>query len=107
MLNKDSDGAAVTTYFVSKYSTSESSVGCNDLLGYTIVTFEGSGQPLFVSMQVLPFKADTNQMMAQVVENISAGSTVTAANIARVAETYLHECGHQCGLLHDTDKPDC
>ena len=45
MLNKDSNGAAVTTYFVSKYSTSESSVGCNDLLGYTIVTFEGSEKP--------------------------------------------------------------
>jgi hypothetical protein len=103
MLNKDSNGAAVTTYFVSKYSTSESSVGCNDLLGYTIVTFEGSDQPLFVAMKVLPFEADTNRMMARIVENISG----TAASIVRVAETYLHECGHQCGLLHDTDKPDC
>lgn len=103
MLNKDPDGSAVTTYFVSKYNKDESSVGCNDLLGYTIVTFEGSGQPLFVSMKVLPFEADTNKMMARVVENISG----TNPAIVRVAETYLHECGHQCGLLHDTDRPDC
>jgi hypothetical protein len=104
MLNKDSDGTAVTTYFVSKYSADESSVGCNDLLGYTIVTFEGSDQPLFISMRVLPFEADTNRMMSRVVENIVAKG---ASSIVRAAETYLHECGHQCGLLHDTDAPDC
>jgi hypothetical protein len=104
MLNKDSDGTAVTTYFVSKYSADESSVGCNDLLGYTIVTFEGSDQPLFISMKVLPFEADTNRMMSRVVENIVAKD---ASSIVRAAETYLHECGHQCGLLHDSDAPDC
>jgi len=57
-------------------------------------------------MKVLQFRADTNQMMAEIVENICA-KTVAAAKIVRVAETYLHECGHQCGLLHDTDKPNC
>jgi hypothetical protein len=101
MLNKD-DGSAVTTYFVSKYNPDESSVGCNDLLGYTVVTFDGGSSPLFISMKVLPFVEDTNQMMARIVENISANQ-----DIVRVAETYLHECGHQCGLLHDTDAPNC
>ena len=103
MLNKDGDSSAVTTYFVSKYSASESSVGCNDLLGYTIVTFEGSGSPLFVRMKVLAFEADTNRMMSRIVENVSSKTSA----IVRVAETYLHECGHQCGLLHDSDAPDC
>jgi hypothetical protein len=103
MLNKDGDSSAVTTYFVSKYSASESSVGCNDLLGYTIVTFEGGGSPLFVRMKVLAFEADTNRMMSRIVENLSG----TNSAIVRVAETYLHECGHQCGLLHDGDAPDC
>ena len=51
MVNKDSNGAAVTTYFVSKYNMEDTQVGCNDILGYTIVTFEGSQQPLFTSMQ--------------------------------------------------------
>ena len=104
MLNKDSDSSAITTYLVSKYNADDSSdVGCNDLLGYTVVTFEGGGQPLFVSKKVLPFEADTNMMMARIVENISG----TSQNIVRVAETYLHETGHQCGLLHESDKPDC
>ena len=102
MVNKDSNGAAVTTYFVSKYNMDDTQVGCNDILGYTIVTFEGSQQPLFTSMQVLPFEADTNRMMSRIVENITGNQ-----NIVRVAETYLHECGHQCGLLHDSDAPDC
>ena len=102
MLNKDF-GFGVTTYFVSKYNSDESSVGCNDLLGYTVVTFDSSDQPQFISMKVLPFAADTNRMMAGVVENVSGKNP----SIVRVAETYLHECGHQCGLLHDTDKPDC
>ena len=102
MVNKD-DGPAVTTYFVSKYNPDESSVGCNDLLGYTVITFDGGSSPLFVRMKVLPFVADTNQMMARIVENISGAND----DIVRVAETYLHECCHQCGLLHDTDKPDC
>jgi hypothetical protein len=106
LLLNETDGSSVTTYFVTKYNQDESSVGCNDLLGYTIVTFDGGGQSIFVSMKVLAFKADTNQMMAEIVQNISA-KTVTAAEIVRVAETYLHECGHQCGLLHDTDKPNC
>jgi hypothetical protein len=102
MVNKDSNGAAVTTYFVSKYNMEDTQVGCNDILGYTIVTFEGSQQPLFTSMRILPFEADTNRMMSRIVENITGNE-----NIVRVAETYLHECGHQCGLLHDSDAPDC
>lgn len=102
MVNKD-DGPAVTTYFVSKYDPDESSVGCNDLLGYTVITFADGSGPLFVRMKILPFVADTNQMMARIVENISGAND----DIVRVAETYLHECGHQCGLLHDTDAPDC
>lgn len=103
MLNKDGDGSAVTTYFVSRYEANDSSVGCNDLLGYTVVTFKGGDQPLFVSMKVLPFAEDTNRMMARIVENVSARNPA----VVRVAETYLHECGHQCGLLHDEDAPDC
>jgi hypothetical protein len=102
MLNKD-DSAAVTTYLVSKYNANDASVGCNDLLGYTVVTFEASGQPLFVSKKVIAFEEDTNNLMARIVENISG----TSQDIVRVAETYLHENSHQCGLLHDTDKPDC
>ena len=99
MLNKDSDGSAVTTYLVSTYDQSESSVGCNDVLGYTVVTFKDSGR----SMRVLPFQADTNRMMAAIVDNISSDNS----SIVRVAETYLHECGHQSGLVHDSDPPDC
>jgi len=102
MLNK-ADGSAVTTYFVSKYNPDESSVGCNDLLGYTVVTFDGDSGPIFIQAKVLEFAADTNVMMTRIVENISWAN----AEIVRVAETYLHECGHQCGLLHDTDAPDC
>ena len=104
MLNKDSDGTAVTTYFVSKYNLSDDQVGCNDILGYTNVTFEGSGTPLFISMKVLAFDANTNRMMARIVENISSADN---SEIVRVAETYIHECGHQSGLLHDQDAPDC
>jgi hypothetical protein len=99
MLNKDSDGSAVTTYLVSTYDQSESSVGCNDVLGYTVVTFKGSGR----SMRVLPFHADTNRMMAAIVDDISSDNS----SIVRVSETYLHECGHQSGLVHDSDPPDC
>ena len=106
LLLNETGGSSVTTYFVSRYNQDEGSVGCNDWLGYTIVTFEASGKVQFVSQKVLPFKADTNQMMAAIVENISA-KNFNASQIVRVAETYLHECGHQCGLLHDTDKPDC
>ena len=102
MLNKG-DGSAVTTYLVSKYNPDESSVGCNDLLGYTVVTFDGDTGPLFIQTKVLKFAADTNEMMTRIVENISGANQ----DIVRVAETYLHECGHQCGLLHDTDPPDC
>jgi hypothetical protein len=54
-------------------------------------------------MKVLPFSEDTNRMMATIVGNISSRS----AAIVRVAETYLHELGHQCALLHDEDAPDC
>ena len=102
MLNKG-DGSAVTTYLVSKYEDDDSNVGCNDLLGYTVVTFDDGSGPLFVQTKVLKFIADTNEMMTKIVENISGANE----NIARVAETYLHECGHQCGLLHDTDAPNC
>jgi hypothetical protein len=102
VLNKD-HASAVTTYLVSKYNPDESSVGCNDLLGYTVVTFDGDSGPIFIQAKVLEFAADTNQMMTRIVENISWGNE----QIVRVAETYLHECGHQCGLLHDTDAPDC
>ena len=104
LLNKDTDSSAVTTYFVSKYNSNDTSVGCNDLLGYTVVTFEGSEQPLFIDKKVLPFMEDTNDMMRLMVENICKNHTT---GIVRCAETYLHESGHQCGLLHDTDKPDC
>lgn len=103
MLNKDSDSSAVTTYLVSRYDGADTSVGCNDLLGYTTVTFKGNGGPLFISEKVLAFEADTNQMMARIVDNISNQNQ----EIVRVAETYLHELGHQCGLLHDEDTPDC
>jgi hypothetical protein len=102
MLNKG-DGSAVTTYLVSKHEDDDSNVGCNDLLGYTVVTFDDGSGPLFVQTKVLKFIADTNEMMTKIVENISGANE----NIARVAETYLHECGHQCGLLHDTDAPNC
>jgi hypothetical protein len=104
MLDKDSNSSAITTYFVSKYNMNDTSVGCNDLLGYTVVTFEGSDQPIFVDKKVLPFVHDTNQMMTAIVENICKNNT---AAIVRVSETYLHETGHQCGLLHDTDAPNC
>jgi hypothetical protein len=100
MLNKDSDSSAITTYLVSRFNQDDSSVGCNDLLGYTVITFDGTG---IVNMKVLAFAADTNRMMARVVENVAGNNP----SIVRVAETYLHECGHQCGLLHDSDKPDC
>jgi hypothetical protein len=69
------------------------------VLGYTIVTFEDSGR----TSRVLPFRHDTNRMMAEIVDDLS---TARAAFV-RVAETYLHECGHQCGLIHDTGAPDC
>jgi len=99
MLNKG-DSTSVTTYFVSRYSQDDTAdVGCNDLLGYTIVTFSDQ----FGASRVLPFEADTNRMMSLIVENISGD----AASVVRVAETYLHECGHQCGLLHETDNLDC
>jgi hypothetical protein len=99
LLNKDPDSSAVTTYLVSTYDASESSVGCNDVLGYTILTAKDSGR----SRRVLAFQHDTNRMMARIVDNISTDNS----NIVRVAETYLHECGHQCGLVHDSDAPDC
>lgn len=98
MLNKHDDACAVTTYFVSRYEASHTSVGCNDLLGYTIVTFAN-----FVDANVLEFTPNTNEMMARVVDNVSARNP----QVVRVAETYLHECAHQSGLLHDEDPPDC
>lgn len=104
MVNKDGDANAITTYFVSKFQAADSHVGCNDLLGFTTTTFSSdSGAALFVSMRVLPYSADTNRMMARVVENISGNTSA----VVRVAETYVHECGHQSGLLHDDELPDC
>ncbi len=104
MVNKDSDANAVTTYFVSKFKANDSHVGCNDLLGFTTTTFSSdAGSPLFVSQRVLTFSADTNRMMSRVVESVSG----TTSSIVRVAETYVHEIGHQSGLLHDDDLPDC
>jgi hypothetical protein len=32
---------------------------------------------------------------------------IRATDISRVAETYIHELGHQSGLLHQEDDPDC
>jgi hypothetical protein len=104
MLNKVGNGSAVTTYFVSKFEANDSHVGCNHLLGFTTVTFlDDAGSPLFVASRVLPWSRDTNRMMATIVESVSAN----ASAIVRVAETYVHECGHQSGLLHDSDLPDC
>jgi hypothetical protein len=105
LLNKNADASAITTYFVSQYNSSDTQdVGCNDALGYTIVTFDSTEQPQFIDNEVLPFMEDTNSMMRLVVENICKDHV---PDIVRCAETYLHECGHQCGLLHETDKPDC
>lgn len=96
------DGFSIATYFVSRYDKNDSHVGCNDLLGYTTVIFDDNGgTPLFLRKKVLPYEEDTNQMMALIVENIRA------TDIARVAETYIHELGHQSGLLHQEDDPDC
>jgi hypothetical protein len=95
------DGFSIATYFVSRYDKNDSQVGCNDLLGYTTVTFEGNSGSLFVSNKVLEYDEDTNRMMSRIVENIRA------TDIARVGETYLHELGHQSGLLHQEDDPDC
>lgn len=104
MIHKDPDPNAVTTYFTTQYEEGVSSVGCNDLLGFTTVAaLDGNGAPIFMMNRVLPFFADTNRMMSRVVQNVSNN----AARITRVAETYLHECGHQSGLLHDEDLPDC
>jgi len=101
LLNKESS-SSVTTYFVTKFSSDETATGCNQWLGYTIISFQ-SNSDVIVARKVIAFKADTNQMMRDIVSNIAA----MGPNIIRVAETYLHECGHQCGLLHDTDAPDC
>ena len=95
------DGFSIATYFVSRYDKNDSHVGCNDLLGYTTVTFEGNSGPLFVRNKVLEYVEDTNQMMSRIVQNIRA------TDITRVAETYIHELGHQSGLLHQEDDPDC
>jgi hypothetical protein len=96
------DGFSIATYFVTSYDKNDSHVGCNDLLGYTTVTFEdNSGNGLFVTNKVLQYDADTNQMMSRIVQNIQA------TDITRVGETYIHELGHQSGLLHQEDDPDC
>lgn len=104
MLNKYDDSRVVTTYFVSRFIADDTSVGCNDLLGYTTITFEGSNAPLFVKNKVLAYAANRARMMANIVENIAPENN---ADFTRVAETYLHECAHQSGLLHDTSAPDC
>ena len=102
MVNK-TDGTSVTTYFVSRYDGADSSVGCNDLLGYTTVTFQDNSGPIFINDRVLAFQADTNRMMSSIVQSISG----SRSEIVRVAETYLHELSHQSGLLHQTDAPSC
>ena len=102
MVNK-TDGSSVTTYFVSKYNVDESSVGCNDLLGYTTVTFQDSNGPIFVGTRVFAFEADTNRMMASIVGDLSN----RRSQVVRVGETYVHELGHQSGLLHQDDAPGC
>lgn len=98
MLHKHSNACAVTTYLVSKYEAGSSSVGCNDLLGFTVTTFES-----FTTAKVLEYTADRAEMMARVVDNVSDANP----EVVRVAETYLHELGHQSGLVHDDDLPDC
>lgn len=98
MLHKDADACAVTTYFVSTYEAESSSVGCNDLLGYTTTTFED-----IIVAKVLEYTGAREEMMARVVANVAGKNP----EIVRVAETYLHELGHQSGLLHDEDLPDC
>lgn len=98
MENKDDNACAVTTYFVTKYESGSTNVGCNDLLGYTVTTFESC-----VENRVIEYNADRAEMMARVVDNMSASNP----EVVRVAETYLHELGHQSGLLHDEDAPDC
>jgi hypothetical protein len=98
MLNKDDDACAVTTYLVSSYEAASNHVGCNDLLGYTVTTCED-----IYDDAVLEYTADPVEMMARIVDNVSAKSP----EIVRVAETYLHELGHQSGLMHDEDIPDC
>lgn len=119
MQNKDGDANAITNYLVSRYNPDDSQVGCNQFLGYTVVTFDGQKTPLFILQKVLPFVADTNTMMASIVGNISGkGDDVQAgmfdisvvghnADIVRVAETFVHETGHQCGLTHVSGNPDC
>jgi hypothetical protein len=98
MQNKDVDACAVTTYFVSRYEAGSGSVGCNDLLGYTTVTFEE-----IIVAKVLEYSAQRDVMMARIADNVAGRNP----EIVRVAETYLHELGHQSGLLHDEDLPDC
>ena len=102
MVNK-TDANSVTTYFVSRYNVDESSVGCNDLLGYTTVTFQDSNGPIFIGSRVFAFEADTNRMMSRIVGDLSG----MRSQLVRVAETYVHELGHQSGLLHQTDAPAC
>ena len=65
-------GFSIATYFVSRYDKNDSHVGCNDLLGYTTVTFEGNGGPLFVAARCSHTSADTNRMMSRIVQNIRA-----------------------------------
>lgn len=140
LLDNKGDSSTVTTYLVTKYDSSDKSVGCNDLLGYTVVDAKGSAQAvgLFMNREVLPYFTDRTKMQMHVVANIVGvhKPTVSARtggfdtqftevfipgeldftgyypsdnrfNLVRVAETYIHEAGHQCGLLHDNDDADC
>ena len=98
MQHKDDDACAVTTYFVTRYEQGSGFAGCNDLLGYTTVSFENC-----VVAKVLEYTAQRDEMMARIVENLSGKNP----EVVRVAETYIHELGHQSGLVHDEDLPDC
>jgi hypothetical protein len=98
MSHKDDDVCAVTTYFVTRYEHGSGFAGCNDLLGYTSTSFENC-----IVAKVLEYTAQREVMMARIADNVAGRNP----EIVRVAETYLHELGHQSGLLHDEDLPDC
>jgi hypothetical protein len=112
--NKDNDDTVITTYFVNKYQTDEASLGCSDLLGYTINRFSdvvgdlggGTQTNLFVSLtpNIFVYSPNKNIMMATVVNDIINNGTLAMIGIA---ENFIHGIAHQCGLLTQTDKPVC
>ena len=40
-------------------------------------------------------------------DDVRASCRISRPTSRRVAETYIHELGHQSGLLHQEDDPDC